>query len=34
MTTSVWPSPAIASAAANGSMVKSTPLLRLDEAKT
>ena len=32
MTTSVWPSAAIASADANGSIVRSTPLLRLDDA--
>ena len=32
MTTSVWPSDAIASAAANGSIVRSMPLLRLDGA--
>ena len=32
MTTSVWPSDAMASAAANGSIVRSTPLLRLDGA--
>ena len=32
MTTSVWPSDAIASAAANGSIVRSVPLLRLDGA--
>ena len=32
MTTSVWPSDAIASAAANGSIVSSTPLLRLEGA--
>ena len=34
MTTSVWPSDAIASADANGSIVSSTPLLRLDDANT
>ena len=32
MTTSVWPSDAIASAAANGSIVRSVPLVRLDGA--
>jgi hypothetical protein len=31
MTTSVCPSPAIASAEANGSIVRTTPLLRLDD---
>ena len=34
MTTSVWPSDAIASADANGSIVRSAPLLRLDDANT
>src|SRR4051812_29596868 len=34
MTTSVWPRPAIASAAANGSIVSRTPLLTLDDATT
>src|SRR5215204_4363393 len=33
ITTSVWPSEAIASAAANGSIVRSVPLVRLDGAK-
>ena len=34
MTTSVWPSDAIASAEANGSIVRSVPLLRLDDANS
>jgi hypothetical protein len=34
MTTSVWPSAAIASADANGSIVRTTPLFRLDDAKS
>ena len=34
MTTSAWPSDAIARADANGSIVRSTPLLRLDDANT
>src|SRR2546421_86925 len=34
ITTSVWPSPAMASADANGSIVSRTPLLTLDDART
>ena len=34
MTTSVWPSAAIASADANGSIVRTTPLFRLDGANS
>ena len=33
MTTSVWPSDATASAAANGNIVRSVPRVTLDEAK-